>query len=107
MAHDFDFEDGLLRFNIDTGSMEESAFELALSNAFRWSKGNLKIDISLTAYISSTAIGLLIAEALSCRSRGSGLTVVARGQVAEMLRRTGFDKAGVLEDPGPDGRPDA
>jgi len=94
---DYNFESGVLHFNIDPFEMDPDELELAISKAVHPQIAAPFIDITCTNYIASQTIGKLTDAATRCLEDGRHLTVLAQKNVAMMLERTGFAKVGNIK----------
>ena len=94
---DYDFDSGVLTFNIDPSEMEPDDLELAFRKATHPAIAAPFIDMTVTNYISSSFIGKLVAAATKCLEDGRHLTVLAQKNVGMMLDRTGFAKVGIIK----------
>ncbi len=94
---EYDFESGVLHFNIDPFEMDPNEQELAIAKAIHPKIAAPFIDITCTNYIASETIGRLTAAASTCLEDGRHLTVLAQKNVAMMLERTGFAKVGNIK----------
>ena len=94
---DYDFESGVLHFNVEPSEMDADELELAIAKAVHPAIAAPFIDITVTNYIASLTIGKLTDAASRCLQDGRHLTVLAQKNVAMMLERTGFAKVGIIK----------
>ena len=94
---DYNFQSGVLTFNVDPAEMDPDELELAVSQAIHTTVAAPFIDMTVTNYIASSTIGRLTDAATRCLEDGRHLTVLAQKNVAMMLDRTGFAKVGIIK----------
>ena len=94
---DYNFDSGVLSFNVDPAEMDPDELDLAISTATHPTVAAPFIDITVTNYIASLTRGKLSDAASKCLADGRHLTVLAQKNVAMMLERTGFAKVGIIK----------
>lgn len=88
---DYDIKNGVLKVHKQLDDDYDVSFDRACSDLASSGEKDIAIDLSEVRFITSTYIGLMAAAFFQAKAHGKNMTVIAKGQVLNVLRMSGFE----------------
>lgn len=88
---DYEIENGILRINKQLDDDYDVSFDRACADLVSSGEKEITFDLSQVKFITSTYIGLMATAFFQAKAHKKNMTIIAQGQVLNVLRMSGFE----------------
>lgn len=88
---DYEITDGILKVLKQLDDDYDVSFDRACSELVSGVWRDVVIDLSKVRFVTSTYIGLMAAAYFQAKTHGKNMSIIAQGQVLNVLRMSGFE----------------